>query len=58
MQFTVSGKIRLKEERAFQRKVEAKTERHARDLIYAYFGSKNGLTRNRITIEKVQKVAA
>ncbi|HLC69344.1 MAG TPA: 50S ribosomal protein L18Ae [Candidatus Bilamarchaeaceae archaeon] len=55
MQFTVSGTINLNGKRNFTKTLEAKSERHARDLVYALFGQHNGLPRNRIAIEKVGK---
>ncbi|VVC02825.1 50S ribosomal protein L18Ae [Candidatus Bilamarchaeum dharawalense] len=56
MVFNVSGKITLKGgERAFTKKVEAKSEADAKHKTYALFGSTNGVKRNKIKIEKVEK---
>ncbi|MFH1785662.1 MAG: 50S ribosomal protein L18Ae [Candidatus Micrarchaeota archaeon] len=56
MLFNVSGKIELKGgERQFTKKVEAKSELDAKDKTYALFGSQNGVTRNKINIDKVEK---
>lgn len=56
MEFNISGKLMLgKEERPFVKKVEAPTENAAREKTYALFGSNNGVKRNRIKIEKVEK---
>jgi ribosomal protein L20A (L18A) len=56
MKFTVSGKITLgMEERAFVKEVEAASENAARHKAYGLFGSQNGLPRNKVRIEKVEK---
>lgn len=57
MEFSISGKLMMgKEERPFVKKVEAPTENAAREKAYALFGSTNGIKRNKIQIEKVEKV--
>ncbi len=54
--FTVSGKITLgREERAFAKKVEAPSENAAKEKTYALFGSVNGVKRNKVRIDKVEK---
>jgi ribosomal protein L20A (L18A) len=56
MKFTVSGKITLGSEvRAFVKVVEAASENAAKHKAYGLFGSQNGLPRNRVKIEKVEK---
>jgi len=56
MEFTINGTITLgKEERAFSKKVDAATENAAKEKVYALFGSENGVKRNRIKIEKIEK---
>ena len=56
MEFKVSGKIILgSEERAFTKVVEAESENDAKHKAYALLGSTNGVKRNKITIEKVEK---
>lgn len=56
MKFTVSGKITLGAEvRAFVKEVEAASENAARHKAYGLFGSQNGLPRNKVMIEKVEK---
>ncbi len=56
MNFTVSGKIVLgTEERTFVKSIDAKSENDARQRTYSLFGSLNGLERNKIKIEKVEK---
>ncbi|MBU0591244.1 50S ribosomal protein L18a [Candidatus Micrarchaeota archaeon] len=56
MKFIVSGKITLgKGKRNFSKEVEAKTENHAKDLVYALMGSNNGTARNKIKIETIVK---
>jgi ribosomal protein L20A (L18A) len=54
--FKVSGKMTLgSEERPFTKEVEAETESAARHRAYAILGSNNGVTRNKVKIEKVEK---
>ncbi len=54
--FTVSGKVTLgREEREFAKKVEAPSENAAKEKTYALFGSVNGVKRNKVKIEKVEK---
>ncbi len=55
MKFSISGTIKLKEARSFTKSIEAKSEKHARELLYAAFASRNGLSRDRIKIGKVSK---
>jgi ribosomal protein L20A (L18A) len=56
MEFTINGKITLgKEKRTFSKKVEAPSENAAKHKVYAVFGSVNGVKRNRIKIEKIEK---
>ncbi len=56
MEFNISGTIMLgKEKRPFSKTIEAPTENAARDKAYGLFGSHNGVKRNRIIIEKVEK---
>ena len=55
MKFSVSGHIQLDESRPFTKTVEAQSEKHAREQIYAIFGSQNGLRRTLIAIEKITK---
>jgi len=58
MKYNVSGKIRLGiGERPFSKDVEAASENAARHNAYAHFGSMNGVKRNMIKIEKVEKVS-
>ncbi len=57
MKFAVSGKMVLgKEERAFTKAVDAESENAAREKAYALLGSHNGVKRNKIKIEKVERV--
>jgi len=56
MNFSVYGKIRLgTEERTFKKTVEAASENAAKEKTYALFGSQNGVKRNKIIIDKVEK---
>ena len=59
MMWNVCGKIKLgKSERTFVKNVEAETENAARQKTYALFGSLNGVKRNMINIERVEKAGA
>ena len=56
MEYKVSGRISLgREERTFTKTVEAPSENAAKQKTYAIFGSVNGVKRNKIRIEKVEK---
>lgn len=56
--YVVSGKIRLGiSERPFSKEVEAPSENAARHKAYGLFGSKNGVKRNMIKIDKVETVS-
>lgn len=56
MEFKVSGKIVLgKEERTFTKVVDAESEGDAKHKAFALFGSTNGVKRNKIKIDKVEK---
>lgn len=56
MNFSVYGKIRIgNEDRTFRKDVEAASENAAKEKTYALFGSQNGVKRNKIIIDKVEK---
>ncbi|MBI5046593.1 50S ribosomal protein L18a [Candidatus Micrarchaeota archaeon] len=56
MNFMVYGTITLGiGKRNFTKMVDAETENSAKNQVYAVFGSKNGLKRNKIKIDKVEK---
>ena len=56
MKFTISGVISIgKDKRKFTKEVEAESESHARDVLYALFGSANRVKRNQIKIENVER---
>ncbi|MGB9719806.1 MAG: 50S ribosomal protein L18Ae [Candidatus Anstonellales archaeon] len=56
MEYIVKGTIKFgeSEERKFEKKVDAKSERDARERVFALFGSVNRVKRNRIKIEVVE----
>lgn len=56
MEYIVKGRIKFGqgEERKFKKIVDAKSERDARERVYALFGSVNRLKRGRIKIEVVE----
>ncbi len=57
MKFTVNGTVEIPNgKRAFSKEVEAKSEKHAKEMVYSLFGSQNGLNRNKIRIVGVVKV--
>ena len=57
MKFSVSGRIELKNgRRTFAKEVEAKSENHAKEMVYSLFGSTNGVNRNKVKIESVSRV--
>ncbi|VVB99363.1 50S ribosomal protein L18Ae [uncultured archaeon] len=57
VKFTVSGTVGIPNgTRKFEKEVEARSERHAKDLVYALFGSVNGVNRKKVKIESVAKV--
>lgn len=56
MIYNVSGKIILGNgERPFSKQVEAESESMAKHKAYALLGSNNGLKRNMVKIDKVEK---
>lgn len=56
MMFQVEGKLRMGfEERQFSKSIEAKSENDAKNRILSEFGSKNGLPRSAIRIEKISR---
>ncbi len=57
MDFVVEGKMVLGSlEREFSKKIKAESENAAKDKAYSLLGSNNGLTRNKIKIEKITKI--
>ncbi len=60
MEFIIKGKIKFGkgEERKFEKKVDAKSEKDARERVYALFGSVNRIKRDRIKIEVVEHAGA
>ncbi len=52
MKFIISGFVRIgKKERKFKKEVEASSQAHAKDKLYALFGSTNRIKRNQIKIK-------
>ncbi len=57
MKFTVNGTVDIPNgKRKFSKEVEAKSEKHAKDVTYALIGSVNGVNRKKVKIESVAKV--
>jgi ribosomal protein L20A (L18A) len=58
MKYEISGSVRLKgEARKFNVEMDALSEKHLRDKVAAYFGSKYGARRNAIKITEIKKGA-
>lgn len=55
VKFTVNGKIKIDGGRPFSKEVEAKSEKDAKEKVYALFGSQNRLKRTKVKIEEVKK---
>ncbi len=57
LKFRFKGKVRIgKEEFSFTKEVEGKSEKHALDVLYSLFGSKNGVKRTKIKVEEVERL--
>lgn len=58
MRYEVSGSINLKGNvRKFQIEMDASSEKHLRDKVAAYFGSKYGINRTAVKIAEIKKGA-
>jgi len=58
MKYEVSGSINLKGEvRKFSIEMDASSEKHLRDKVAAYFGSKFGVKRTAVNIAEIKKGA-
>ncbi|MDD5022609.1 MAG: 50S ribosomal protein L18Ae [Candidatus ainarchaeum sp.] len=56
VKFTIKGRINIGKERKFVKEIDAKSEKEAREQVYALFGSQNKLKRTRVMIDSVEKV--
>lgn len=57
MKFRIEGEFRLGlEKREFSKEVEAESENHAKELLYALLGSQNGAKRSTVKIGHIEKV--
>jgi ribosomal protein L20A (L18A) len=55
--YAVSGTVVIPNgTRTFAKEVEAQSANHATDMVKALFGSQNGVNRNKVKIDKVEKV--
>ncbi len=53
--YKIKGKVRMRRgEQKFEKEISAKSEREAKEKLYALFGSKNGIKRSLISIEKIE----
>jgi len=59
MLFKVEGRVKVgKMEKSFSKDIEAKSENDAKNKVLSEFGSKNGVQRSAVRIEKISKVNA
>ena len=57
MKFRVNGEMKAGSgKRQFTKEVEAKSENHAKELVYALLGSQNGIRRTNVKIAEISKV--
>jgi ribosomal protein L20A (L18A) len=57
MKFSMKGEFRLGEQkREFRKEIEAESEGHAKELLYALLGSQNGVKRSTVKITAIEKV--
>ncbi|MFP3950381.1 MAG: 50S ribosomal protein L18Ae [Candidatus Micrarchaeia archaeon] len=55
--FKITGEMKVGEEyRKFTKEVEANTENHARETVFALIGAQNGIKRTNVRISEVSKV--
>ncbi len=55
--FRITGEMKIGEEyRKFTKEVEANTENHARETVFALIGAQNGAKRSNVKIYEVSKV--
>ena len=58
MKFRISGEMKIgSEKRAFTKEIEAKSEAHAKEMVYSLFGAQNGVKRTNVKIAEIAKVA-
>ena len=59
MKYKIEGIVRIKSggERKFSKSFEAKSEKHAKELLFSYFGSKNGVKRSQVKITTIGAVS-
>ncbi|MCD6549315.1 50S ribosomal protein L18a [Candidatus Micrarchaeota archaeon] len=56
MFYEVKGVMRLgSEKRPFVKVVDAKSEKHAKELVYSLLGAQHGIRRTEVKIEQVVK---
>ena len=56
MKFNICGTISLQgQERKFNKDVEAKSANHAKQTVYAEFGSSNGIKQSNVKITSIKK---
>ncbi len=56
MEFTIKGTAEVgRETLPFEKEIEAETEKHAKDVLYSMYGSKHGVNRSKVNIEKIEE---
>jgi ribosomal protein L20A (L18A) len=56
MKYSIEGRIRRGEEHKFKIELEAKSDKHARELAFTVIGSKEKILKSQITITKLEKL--
>ena len=55
MKFNITGKAEIgRETLPFEKEVEASSEKHAEEVLYSMYGSKHGVARANVEIEKIE----
>jgi ribosomal protein L20A (L18A) len=57
MKFRISGTMKIgRQNRKFEKEIEAATEKYAVEKAYMLIGSANGIPRSKIKVEEAKKV--
>ncbi len=57
MKFKIQGAAEVgRETLPFEKEIEAKTEKHAKDVVYSIYGSKHGVSRSKIEINSIEEL--
>ncbi len=56
MDYIIKGTAEVgRETLPFEKEVEAESKKHAREIIYSIYGSKHGINRSKVNIEKIEE---